>query len=163
MRNSTLKILPGEWSVQSERVVFRTSSCMEFLDITEAIAGFVASCGIHSGILNVQSLHTTAALVVNENEPLLLQDMRQMLERLAPQNVYYGHNDFRIRIVNMTEEEDQNGHSHCKALFLPTSQMLNIVDGNLRLGKWQRIFLLELDSARERTVSVVAIGLPFGN
>jgi secondary thiamine-phosphate synthase enzyme len=137
---------------------FHTRGCLEFLDCTEEIRTLVQLSGIREGILNIQSKHTTAAIIINENEPLLLQDLQRMLERLAPQKEEYLHNDFRIRTVNMTEKEDRNGHSHCKAIFLPTSQMLNVVDGNLDLGRWQRIFLLELDQAKERSVSVTILG-----
>jgi secondary thiamine-phosphate synthase enzyme len=137
---------------------FQTRSCLEFLDCTEAIRTLLQLSAIREGVLNIQSKHTTAAILINENEPLLLHDIKRMLERLAPEQAEYLHNDFRIRTVNMTEKEDRNGHSHCKAIFLPTSQMVNVVDGNLDLGRWQRIFLLELDQAKERSVSVTIIG-----
>ena len=93
-----------------------------------------------------------------KNEPLLLEDMRQTLERLAPRCIDYGHNDFSIRTVNMQPEETENGHSHCKAMFLRTSETLNLTDGVIQLGRWQRVFLLELDGARRRSVSVVVMG-----
>jgi secondary thiamine-phosphate synthase enzyme len=138
---------------------FQTGGCLEFLDCTETLTTFLQLSGIREGILNIQSKHTTAAILINENEPLLLQDLQRMLERLAPQQSEYLHNDFRIRTVNMTDKEDRNGHSHCKAIFLPTSQMVNVVDGNLDLGRWQRIFLLELDQAKERNISITIIGI----
>src|SRR5688572_12414308 len=146
------------WTVHYHRMTFRTRECLEFLDITEQLAGFVCAARLSEGILTVQSLHTTAAIVINENEPLLLEDMRRMLERVAPRDLEYQHNDFRIRTVNMTDHEDRNGHSHCKALFLPTSQTIHIVDGKLNLGTWQRIFLLELDCSRKRNVSLLVMG-----
>ena len=158
MWNPMLNNCFTEWKVQYELMTFQTSHCLEFIDISEAVVDFVNSTEIEYGTLNLQSRHTTAAIVVNENEPLLLQDMKQMLERVAPQNIYYGHNNFRIRTVNMTEHEDRNGHSHCKALFLPTSQTLNILDFKPDLGQWQRIFLIELDCSRRRTLSLVAMG-----
>jgi secondary thiamine-phosphate synthase enzyme len=97
-------------------------------------------------------------VVINEDEPLLLEDMRRTLERLAPQEMEYLHNDFDRRTVNMFPSEHENGHSHCKALFMKTSEMLNIIDGEVQLGQWQRIFLIELDCARARTVSVMVMG-----
>jgi secondary thiamine-phosphate synthase enzyme len=151
-RNNSLRI-------HHQVLQFQTRGCLEFLDCTEAFRTFLQLSGIREGILNIQSKHTTAAIIINENEPLLLQDLQRMLERLAPQQSEYLHNDFRIRTVNMTDKEDRNGHSHCKAIFLPTSQMLNVVDGNLDLGRWQRIFLLELDQAKERSVSLTILGV----
>ena len=135
-----------------------TEECLQFIDITERIVELVEDSGIQNGIVNVQTRHTTTAIIVNENEPLLLVDMRQTLERLAPRDIEYGHNDFSIRTVNMQPEETENGHSHCKAMFLRTSETLNLTGGAIQLGRWQRVFLLELDGARRRSVSVVVMG-----
>jgi secondary thiamine-phosphate synthase enzyme len=137
---------------------FCTEQPLQFIDITDKIHDVVSQSGIADGILNVQSLHTTASIVVNENEPFLLQDMRLTLERLAPKNGEYFHNDFSIRTVNMSPDEDQNGDAHCKGLFLPTSVCVNVVKGDLVLGLWQRIFLVELDHARARKISITIIG-----
>jgi len=131
---------------------------MEFHDCTNLIQTVVKRSPVRDGIVHIQSKHTTAALLVNENEPLVLEDMKRVLERIAPQTERYMHNDFTIRTVNMTDHEDQNGHSHCKAIFLPVSQIMNVLEGSLDLGRWQRIFLLELDRAKERTLSVMVMG-----
>jgi secondary thiamine-phosphate synthase enzyme len=106
----------------------------------------------------VQTKHTTTAILVNEHEPLLLEDMKKALERLAPRGGVYQHNDWDTRTANLSPDEPANGHSHCKALFLRTAETLNLVDGALELGRWQRIFFIELDSARKRTVSVLLLG-----
>jgi secondary thiamine-phosphate synthase enzyme len=142
----------------NETLDFHTDQPLQFIDITDKIHDLVSQSGITNGIINVQSMHTTAAIVVNENEPFLLQDMRQTLERLAPKNGEYLHNDFSIRTVNMSEDEDQNGDAHCKALFLPTSVCLNVSKGHFILGLWQRIFLIELDHARPRKISITILG-----
>ena len=141
-----------------QAIYIRTKGCMEFQDCTDLIQTVLQQSGIQDGLIHIQSKHTTAAILMNENEPLVLEDMKRVLERIAPQSETYLHNDFSIRTVNMTDQEDRNGHSHCKAIFLPASQMINIVDGHLDLGRWQRIFLLELDCARQRTISVIAMG-----
>jgi secondary thiamine-phosphate synthase enzyme len=141
-----------------QSICLRTSGCMEFHDCTDLIQNVLKQSAIQEGIIHIQSKHTTASILLNENEPLVLEDMKRILERIAPQSENYLHNDFTIRTVNMTDQEDRNGHSHCKAIFLPVSQMINVVDGGLDLGKWQRIFLLELDCARQRTLSVMVMG-----
>ena len=135
-----------------------TAACLEFIDLTDRIVNIVESCGIQNGLVNIQTKHTTTAIVVNENEPLLLEDMRRTLERLAPRDIEYRHNDFGVRTANMQPDESENGHSHCKAMFLHASETLNIAGGVIQLGRWQRIFLIELDCARSRTVSLTIIG-----
>jgi len=55
-------------------------------------------------------------------------------------------------------EECKNGHSHCLAAYLPTSVVLNIIDGKLSVGQWQRIFFIELDHARIRKVQIQVMG-----
>jgi secondary thiamine-phosphate synthase enzyme len=136
----------------------RTQQCFQFIDLTDLVVEHVRRSSIFCGLVSVQTMHTTTALFVNENEPLLLEDLRQLLERLAPRRYHYRHDDFSIRTHHLLPGETQNGHSHCKAFLLRTSETLSVVDGVLPLGPWQRVFLVELDSARDRTVSILAIG-----
>ena len=100
----------------------------------------------------------TAAIVVNECEPLLLTDFRAMLEDAAPSDGSYRHDDAAVRTVNLTPDERVNGHSHCRALLLAPSACLNVIDGCLQLGRWQRVLLAELDGPRERQVAVLILG-----
>ncbi len=135
----------------------RTRECLELVDITSEVKEVVIRAGVKNGLVNVQTKHTTTAVIVNENEPLLHEDLKCLLEQLAPRSAEYQHNDFSRR-VDIPPDEPANGHAHCKALFLPVSVCLNVADGQLQLGRWQRIFLIELDEARERSVSVLVIG-----
>lgn len=130
----------------------------QFIDLTSDLEGFVAASGVQSGLLNVQSLHTTAAIVVNEHEPLLLTDVAGLLERLAPVDAVYRHDSITLRTANCVLGEPPNGHSHCRALLLGSTVALNIVDGKIRLGRWQRVFLVELDGPRLREVSLLVLG-----
>lgn len=148
----------GGFRIRHGEVRVRTSGGLQFVDLTDALGKVLRGWGLRDGLLNVQSLHTTAAVVVNENEPLLLEDMKRTLERCAPAGAGYGHDDFDLRTVNLEPFESANGHAHCKALFLRASETLNVVDGELRLGRWQRVFLLELDGGRERTVGLTGLG-----
>ena len=141
------------------RIVVESTRAPEFIDITEQVVSQVSASGVHDGLVVVFSRHTTAAIKVNENEPLLLRDMEQFLTRLAPANAYYGHNDFTIRTVNMTEDECPNGHAHCQHLLMPTSETIPLLDGQLQLGTFQRIFLVELDRPRSREVLVQVVGV----
>jgi secondary thiamine-phosphate synthase enzyme len=130
----------------------------EFIDLTDRLQRLVAGAGVYFGTVNVQTLHTTTAVIVNEHEPLLLTDFRALLEAAAPAGDRYNHDDTTARTVNMTDAERPNGHAHCRALLLPSSVCLNVVRGRLLLGRWQRVFLVELDGPRNRELSVLVFG-----
>ncbi len=138
-------------------ISIKTAECLEFIDLTSHIANIVTRSGIRHGMVNVQTKHTTTALIINENEPLLIEDLKRILDVYAPRDGDYEHNDFSRR-VDIPSDEPANGHSHCKALFLPASVMLNVADGKLQFGKWQSVFLIELDEGRERNISVLVMG-----
>ena len=127
---------------------------LEFIDITDEVREIVARADISEGMVLVYSRHTTAAIKINENEPLLLGDMAHFLRRIAPKDGDYKHNDFVVRTANMTEDECPNGHAHCQHLMLGASETIPIGEGELLLGRWQRIFLIELDRPRAREVVV---------
>ena len=137
---------------------YQTKGELEFIDITDEVKKYVQESQIKSGLVNVQSMHTSSALMLNENEPLLLKDIRENLERTSPKSISYNHDDFDRRTVNMCKGECVNGHSHCKAVHLPATITLNLIDGNLQIGQWQRIFFVELDRSRPRRVQVQIIG-----
>jgi thiamine phosphate synthase YjbQ (UPF0047 family) len=87
---------------------------------------------VRNGLVVVFSTHTTAAIKINESEPELLKDMARFLGELAPIDRDYCHNNFDVRTVNM--------------------------DGRLQLGRWQRIFLVELDRPKLRRVALQILG-----
>jgi secondary thiamine-phosphate synthase enzyme len=107
----------------------------------------------------VQSRHTTAGLFVNENEARLLEDIEAFLRRLAPEGALYRHDQLDAREGPVAVDERPNGHSHLQALLLPSSVSLNVVDGELDLGRWQSVFLAELDGPRPRSLSIVVAGV----
>jgi len=139
-------------------IELKTRQCLEFVDLTERVREIVARSRVRTGWVNVQTRHTTTAILVGESEPLLMEDLKRQLERLAPRGAAYRHDDFSVRTVNMCPDEEKNGHAHCKALLLRASESINVVESELDLGQWQRIFLVELDRARTRTVSVIVLG-----
>jgi secondary thiamine-phosphate synthase enzyme len=130
-----------------------TREATEFVDLTPALVALVQSLGVRDGLLTVQTRHTTTGVMINEHEPLLLNDLKAMFERLAPAG-RYAHDDFERRTVNLTPDERVNGHAHCRAALLRTSESLPIVNGALTLGRWQRVFLVEFDGPRHREISV---------
>lgn len=144
--------------IKHEEIKLLTKKKYDFCDLTEAVDKFIKESKIKNGLVNVQSKHTSSAVYVNENEPLLMKDFQQNWEKLFSPSAKYSHDDFKIRTVNMCKGECQNGHSHCNAVLLDTSVTLNVVGGKLDFGTWQRIFFVELDRARARQVSVMIIG-----
>ena len=140
------------------RIRVATERPMEFIDLTARIEALAAEAGIDAGLVNIQTLHTTTAIVVNEHEPLLLADFEGLLARAAPRDAHYCHDDMDVRTVNLAPGERPNGHAHCHALLLGSSASLNLAEGRLQLGCWQRVFLVELDGPRVREVSVLVLG-----
>lgn len=135
-----------------------TTEAPQFLDLTSAVEDFVQRSQIHLGTINVQVRHTTIALLINENERLLLQDFERQLESTASAQGLYQHDQLSLR-TGITLQERQNGHAHCKAMSLRSSETINIVHCRLDLGRWQRLFVVELDTASARTLSMVAMGM----
>ena len=141
-----------------ELIRVATGRPMEFVDLTDRIEMLAAAARFQTAFVNIQSRHTTTAIVVNEHEPLLLGDFAALLARTAPGDASYRHDDMEVRTVNLAPGERANGHAHCQALMLPTSAVLNLAEGRLQLGRWQRVFLVELDGPRTREVSVLMMG-----
>ena len=77
----------------------------------------------------------------------------------APRGAAYQHDDLSIRTVNLEPNERPNGQSHCQRLLIGASESIPIVDGVVQLGKWQRIFFVELDGARPRTMQLQLLGV----
>ena len=135
----------------------------EFIDITDEVEGFIESSGVLNGIVVVFSKHTTAAIVIQEDEPLLLDDFRNLLDSIASSDAKYSHNDFDVRPVHMHDNECPNGDSHCQHLTLGSSESIPVIDGEMALGEWQRVFMVELDGEKAqqigyREVVVQALG-----
>lgn len=139
--------------VDAFTLVLDTAAPRQFIDITGRILDRLTQSGVRDGLVVVASQHTTAAIVVNEHEPLLLEDLDGFLQGLAPQHSDYAHN-----AVPCLPGEQPNGHAHCQALLLNASAVIPIANGELILGRYQRVFLVELDCARRRRVTVLLLG-----
>jgi secondary thiamine-phosphate synthase enzyme len=147
-------------AVSMRRLAFETRDPIQFVDITNDVAAAIRASGVTNGIVTIVSRHTTMAVRIQEAEPLLLEDLIGFLRRLAPANVHYQHNDFRNRTHHMHDNESPNGHSHCLQFLLGTSETVPIENGELVLGEWQRIFLVELDGPRaKREVLIQTVGV----
>mmetsp|Transcript_16994 Transcript_16994/g.32555 ORF Transcript_16994/g.32555 Transcript_16994/m.32555 type:complete len:196 (-) Transcript_16994:203-790(-) len=136
-------------------------------DITPQIKSLLEEAGISNGFVNVLSRHTTTAITINECEQRLIDDVRQYLPKVAPPNYPYLHNDIHLRSgpedwpggdEAWRAQEPQNAHSHLLSMLVGNSESIPVVDGNLTIGTWQSVILLELDGPRNRTVGVQVIG-----
>ena|SRR2546427_2124096 len=140
---------------------FATTRCMEFRDVTDDVLGTLGRSGVTNGMALVYSPHTTCAIVINERESGFIRDFEQLVQSLVPEDKAYVHDDMALRTENLEDDDHDvpNGHAHCKqGLIASASQAIPIVDGRLQLGRWQRVFLLELDRARDRRVLIQVLG-----
>jgi secondary thiamine-phosphate synthase enzyme len=137
----------------SGRLRFQTTHATEFVDVTKLVRDEVRRSGLRTGRVHLQSLHTTVGLAINENEPLLLRDFQRLLERLAPGDAGYEHDDFARR-YEITVDEPVNGHAHCRQLLLTGFATLLVEEGKLVLGRWQSVFAVELDGPRHRELAL---------
>ena len=135
-----------------------TKSAPEFIDITNWVSECVSESNISNGFAVVFSKHTTAAVKINENEPLLLNDMAAFLEKIFPRKYDYQHNNFEMRTVNMNDDESPNGHAHLQHLLLGTSETVPVINGEIQFGTYQSVFFIELDHPRAREVMVHVVG-----
>jgi secondary thiamine-phosphate synthase enzyme len=117
----------------------------EFLDITSKVEEIMKDSGVQNGICSVFSVGSTSAILINENEPMLMQDLKNSLEKIAPKEDFYQHME--------------NAHSHIKSSIVGNSKTIPVKDGSMVLGTWQGIMLANFDvEEREREVVVTVIG-----
>ena len=97
-------------------------------------------------------------IVINHNEPMLMQDFMKVLYKLAPVDDQYSHDLFELRKASHSDGRS-NGHSHCKSFLTGVSQTIPVERGKLTIGKNQSIFAVEFDGSRKRDVIVQIIGI----
>lgn len=148
--------------IRFENHDLETKGCGQFIDLTDDVVKVVERSQVREGMAVVYSPHTTCAVVINERESGFIEDFQEMLENIAPRDgVYYRHDDLSIRTEGLEGDPHQvpNGHSHCRAALMGSaSQTIPVIDGELTLGKWQKIFFCELDRARSRKVFIQVSG-----
>jgi secondary thiamine-phosphate synthase enzyme len=122
----------------------------DIIDITDQASKAVKESKKENGIVTVFAVGSTAAITTIEYEPGLKSDFPNMLARIAPKDIQYRHDN---------TWHDGNGHSHVRASLLGPSLTIPFIEGNLTLGRWQQIVLIEMDTTpRDRKVVLQVIG-----
>ncbi len=131
--------------IVNESLTFSTEGEIDFIDLTSRVQEVVRGSGIKNGFTHVFAPHATGIIVLTEYEPSLLNDIRSLLEKLAPKRGSYRH--------------PSNAHSHLRSVLLPPDRTLPVVDGRVVVGTWQSLLFIETDvHPRRRTVVVQVIG-----
>ena len=140
-----------------KRLALNTKKQFELIDVTSMVKDVVKESGIQNGMVLVYNPHTTAAIRLTHNEPLLAQDIMKTLYRMVPVDVNYSHDVFEMR-EHVAVNERSNGHAHVKSFILGASETIPLEGGNMGLGAMQSIFFVELDGGRARDFDVVIVG-----
>ena len=126
----------------------------DIADITDELARLVNKSGISEGSLQATVVGSTGSLTTIEYEPGVVEDLKQAIERLAPQGIQYAHE---------LAWHDGNGHSHVQAALLGPSIVVPIREGRLKLGTWQQVVAINHDNrSRRRSIEVTVIGRKAG-
>jgi len=137
---------------------YQTENKFHFIDVTDDVIDFVEESGVSDGLVHVFCPHTTVAVKINEAENGFIMDFRDFMSKLVPENHNYRHNDLSVRNKNTLCEDPSlciNGDSHiCQMLIGCSSETIPLRGGELTLGEWQRIFLIEVDKKRKRRLDV---------
>ena len=120
---------------------------IEIIDMTQDINDILTKSKIKNGLVNIFAMHSTAGIVINENESGLVKDFQNVIESLIPENNNYLH-----------DKIDNNADSHIRSFFIGSSETIPMENGLLSLGTWQSVFFVELDGPRNRKFVITVMG-----
>lgn len=130
-----------------------TSKKFEIINISNKVSDIIVDSGIENGLINIWTTHTTATLIVNENDTALWEDILFTLSRLIPLRADYSHDD-KYRDFS----REQNTYAHILNCLIKPNITAPLKNGIITLGKWQSFLFVELDGPRTRSVSLQIIG-----
>lgn len=137
------------------KITLQSNDKQKFYDLNRLVTELISSNDIKNGLVTIRTLHTTTAVIINENEPCLLKDMQIWLEKLVPSTDTYEHDDMNKR-VNCLPDEPKNAQAHLQAALLGHDVSVPVIQGKLSLGQWQSIFFVELDGPRpNRQIEII--------
>lgn len=136
--------------IKTEQFAISTRGNSEVVNVTESVEELLAKSRLKEGTVTVFVVGSTASITTTEFEPGLQKDIPEMLNRIAPQGERYHHDD---------TWHDGNGHAHLRAALMGCSITIPFINGEMMLGTWQQIVLVDHDNrARRRTIVVQMIG-----
>lgn len=136
--------------ILTKELIVSTKGSCDIKNITDDIQSIISSSRMTEGSCNIFSIGSTASVTTLEYEPGLIKDLPKLLEKLIPEYSKYNHND---------TWGDNNGHSHLRSAIIGTSLNVPFVEGELILGTWQQIVLLDFDNRpRSRRIAVQLTG-----
>jgi secondary thiamine-phosphate synthase enzyme len=137
--------------VKSHRqtLTIHANSRREYINITPTVEAELHKSGIQEGLCLVNAMHITASVYINDDEPGLLKDYDQWLEKLAPHEpvAQYRHNGY-----------EDNADAHLKRQVMGREVVVAVSEGRLDLGPWEQIFYGEFDGRRDKRVLIKIIG-----
>ncbi len=137
-------------AVYSSVFQIKTDGFSDIKEITPKVENAIGKSNISNGIAVVFVPGSTAGITTIEFEPGVIEDLKKAIERLAPQNIHYDHN---------ARWGDGNGFAHVRAALLGPSLSVPFSDGQMCLGTWQQIVLVDFDNrSRTREIFVQVIG-----
>ena len=144
----------GPLKVHAESITIPSSERLQLIDLTDRVMTLVRGAGVSEGTVNLFSTHTTCTVVINEFQGALLSDIRTFLEQVVPRGGAWLHNDPEHSDCDRT-----NADSHLRAILLGHSLTLQVSGGEVVLGQWQRVLMVELDGPRDRTLRISVMGV----
>jgi secondary thiamine-phosphate synthase enzyme len=137
-------------TVHTSEIRVSTRGESDIVDVTRELAAAVEASGVTEGQASAFVRGSTAAITTMEFEPGGVHDLQAALERLLPTHGDYEHNRLN---------HDTNSHAHQRASIVGASEVVPVVGGQLALGTWQQVVLIDFDDRpRERTVVIQLIG-----
>jgi thiamine phosphate synthase YjbQ (UPF0047 family) len=143
---------------------FETSERRAWVRITDDVAEAVAASGILEGMVLVSAMHITAGVWVNDDEPGILADALEWLDKLAPPTWKRPANDVAAALqpdpgdYRHHRGGEDNGDAHLKNLLVHHQVILPVTDGRLDLGPWQAVFYAEFDGRRRKRLVIKVLG-----
>ena len=144
--------------IYKQKFNLNSKTQIEFLDITDKVQEIIDNSGIREGQVIIYSPHTTMGVMVNHNEPMLLQDFMKVFHRLVPVDNQYSHDLFELR-RGKSADGRSNGQSHCQNILIGVSETIPVEKGKMLITERQSVFAVEFDGARERDIVIQVIGM----
>ena len=137
-------------SIHNSQLRIQTTSGTDILDLTPQVTEAVRKTNVQNGTVNLFIPGSTAALTTIEFESGAVNDLREAIERMAPRDLYYEHDE---------RWGDGNGYSHVRAALVGPCLQVPLIEGTMVLGTWQQIVLLDFDNRpRQRRIVVQVTG-----